>query len=448
MGIESQGLRGSCLHSSESIEHKKVKTLIEDKLREWTGATLQEYPSSGHRLDVFAATPDGISIYVEIIWSDSLQNFYRDMTLILTSDANVKLVVVNPKLLNGKCQREYEKIVISQRKLGFAIHNELIDAAKIIDNPNYLDTSLKDTLQELLGYVHKHGRIVGKEAELCPPEPKPADKLEEHLLSNLFPVKKLPQTIFSSSTYVRKVGQVFSILGRNVEEHPFLPKNKRLYVFYDLKKPTSIFAPIITPTDVIEEETSEWLLDDVKRIDLAYLLNLSIQKYCRRTRDLYYDKRHDRFICMLKNGQDNISRWKAGTKHVSRAMAIRVFGKEGNLLYCRHQAANLGFIFIDDKLYLKIEPSMTFTYDGYNPIRIQKLASLMSRYLSKQYNSAHLNQVRLWAKYLSRLDVTLSIPASEQRIEVGTTPAGAPTCVGIARENERLQRLKEKSVAQ
>lgn len=69
------GKLGYRLNASESYEHKRIKTLISEKLREWTGATLQEYQSSGHELDVFAVTPDGISIYVEVIWTNSLQNF-------------------------------------------------------------------------------------------------------------------------------------------------------------------------------------------------------------------------------------------------------------------------------------------------------------------------------------------------------------------------------------
>jgi len=46
----------------ESTEHKTIKQVISTKLQEWTGATLEEYPSAGHELDIFAVTPNGISI--------------------------------------------------------------------------------------------------------------------------------------------------------------------------------------------------------------------------------------------------------------------------------------------------------------------------------------------------------------------------------------------------
>jgi hypothetical protein len=67
-------------------------------------------------------------------------------------------------------------------------------------------------------------------------------------------------------------------------------------------------------------------------------------------------------------------------------------------------------MYIDKSLFLKIEPTKVFTHDGFEPIRKEKLASLMSLYLSKEYNSAYLSSVRFWAKFLSKLDVEISIP--------------------------------------
>jgi len=96
---------------SESVQHREIKKLFGKKLKEWTGATLQEFPSSGHKLDVFAVTPTGISIYAEIIWSSSRSNFFRDMSMIQTSSANVKMVIVSPEVLrNEGYKREFEKV--------------------------------------------------------------------------------------------------------------------------------------------------------------------------------------------------------------------------------------------------------------------------------------------------------------------------------------------------
>jgi len=434
------------MSASESVEHKKIKDLISAKLKDWAGASIEEYPSSGHELDVFAVTRDGISIYVEIIWSDSLQNFFRDMSMIQTADADIKLVVVSPKILrNEKCQREFEKVAISQRKLGFAMHGDLIDGTIIIENSGYLEKKFREIVIDLINHVQKYGKVIGKQIEFQPKEPRSVDKLKEQLLSNLFPVIKFPSSIFSSPTDVRKVAEVFKRLGPAIADHPFLPKNKRLYTFDNLRNPSSLFSPIISKNDITEEQTSEWLRDSDERNDLMYLFHLSLEKYCKK-RGLYFDKKHDRFVCQLKDEKDDTFTWRAGSKIVSRKVAKRVFGKSGNHLYCTHYAADLKFMFIDDKLFLKIEPTITFTSDGYHPIRIEKLASLMSRYLSKQYNNTYLSLVRFWAKYLSKLDVTISIPAGEPVIEVSVNPIATPVSVGIVNETVPAAKFQSETI--
>lgn len=426
--------RGLHLNSSESVEHREIKALISERLKEWTGATLQEYPSSGHELDVFAMTQDGISIYVEIIWSDSLQNFYRDLSMIQASDANLKLVVVNPKILsNEKCQREFEKVAISQRKLGFAMHGDLIDGDRVVKDQVYLETEFKKIVVELLAHVQRYGKAVGKQLEFEPPKPKSVDKVEECLLSNLFAVTRFPSAIFSAPTEVRRVADVFMKLGREVGDHPFLLKSERLYAFEDLRGSSSIFGSVIQKKQITEEQSLEWLRNDAKRNDLVYLFNIALEKYCRK-RGMYFDKDHDRFVCLLDNGKDRVFEWRAKTKRVERRVARKVSGKDGKLLFCIHYASSLKFIVIDNRLFLKIEPTRIFTSDGFNPIRVERLASLMSRYLSKEYNSVYLNLVRFWAKYLSKLDVKIIVPAGNQVIEVDTAPAGAMIPVGIASE--------------
>src|SRR3972149_10718543 len=103
----------------ESKQHKAIKEILESKLRKWFGASLTEYPSSGHELDVFSVPTSGICIYVEIVWNHSWTHFLSDMNMLQQSDANVKVVVGSPKVIDNKrIVREFDKIVLSQRKDG------------------------------------------------------------------------------------------------------------------------------------------------------------------------------------------------------------------------------------------------------------------------------------------------------------------------------------------
>jgi hypothetical protein len=433
--------------SSESREHKRIKDLIYERLKEWTGAALREYPSSGHELDNFATTNDGVSIYVEVIWSESAQNFFRDISMIQTADANLKLVIASPKILgNEKYQRIFQKVVISQRRLGFAVHGELIDGRRVLEEPAYLDTEIKDIVLDLLKTVEKQGKVIGKASELHPPQPRSADRLEEKLFSNLFPICEYPSVIFSSETHLRKDAEVFQTLGDEVEDHPFLLKNRRIYVFDDLRNPSSLFSSVISKDEIIEETTSTWLHDNVGRNDLNRLLNVALKRYCEKTRGLFYDKEHRRFVCLLKNGKDNAFAWRSESKRSRRVVAKRILGEDRKLLFCVHYAVNLRFVSIGDKTFLKIEPTMVFTYDGYELIRSEGLAKLMSRYLSKQYNNVYLGHVRFWAKYLSRLDMFITIPTGGQTTRVSVNPAGVSTGVGIGNEEKLQQRRQMRRV--
>jgi hypothetical protein len=184
--------------------------------------------------------------------------------------------------------------------------------------------------------------------------------------------------------------------------------------------------------EISEESSSSWLKDDLRRNDLIYLFNLALEKYCRK-RNMRHDRDHDRFVCLLKEGKDYSFTWRAETKHVERKVARRIV-KDGELVFCIHYAAKLNFMFINDSLFLKIEPTKVFTSDGKKPIRKQMLAKLMSNYLSKEFNKSYLSSVRFWAKFLSKLDVKISIPIGNLKLEIGTRPASTHLPVGIAHE--------------
>jgi len=425
------------LRKPESFEHKRIKDLISNKLNEWLGVSIEEYPSSGHELDVFAVTPDGISIYVEIIWSETRSNFFRDMNMIQQSDADVKLVVVNPKILNKKeYVREFSKIVVSQRKIGFKIHGELLNGQRILEEPGYLDTEFKEIVLSLITQVRSKGGYHPPWAEFKPPEIPKVDRIPEVLLSNLFPLIELPSTVFSSPTYVRTESEVFGIL-KNTKIPPFILKRKKIYTFDNLSLSKSPFLPIIFKNNVSKEKIDEWIKNKDKRNDLIRLLNLSLRNYLLERPYITYDRKHRRFICLLKEGKNHYFSWRARERFSRKALAKKVYGKNKQLLYCMHQAASLRFIFIDDKIFLKIEPTVVFTEDGSKPFRYEKIASLMSRWIPKQFNEVYLNLVRFWAKYLSKLGTMITIPTGNQRIIISSEPAITKINVGISREGWR-----------
>jgi len=132
---------------SESREHKLLKDVLTVRLKEWFKSPfLHEFQSAGHELDVYGITFEGVKILVEIIWTPSKAQFSNDLNIIQADDADIKIVIVNPDIIEDeKLVRIYEKIRIAEARKGF-IWSEMIDGQRILNDMNYLDKYVKDRL--------------------------------------------------------------------------------------------------------------------------------------------------------------------------------------------------------------------------------------------------------------------------------------------------------------
>jgi len=127
--------------------------MVTKAFKEWLGVAVEEYPDTGHELDVLSVTLNSIKIMVEIIWTPSTTNFYRDMTIILASDAHLKVVVVNPTIIiNGEFRRAYEKMQASEILKGYRM-SDMIDGQKLLTDETYLANDFKKLVLDLIGAI-------------------------------------------------------------------------------------------------------------------------------------------------------------------------------------------------------------------------------------------------------------------------------------------------------
>jgi len=107
---------------SESPEHKHIKKVLRHFFSSQYGVAINEYYDSGFEIDVFSVTISSITIMVETIWTATNQNFYRDLTIVLSSNAQIKIVIVNPKILeNDELVRYFERIKVSEAEKGYSV---------------------------------------------------------------------------------------------------------------------------------------------------------------------------------------------------------------------------------------------------------------------------------------------------------------------------------------
>jgi arsenate reductase-like glutaredoxin family protein len=132
----------------ESVEHKRAKETLRKFFAENYGPAINEYLDSGFEMDVFSVLLPSLKIMVETIWSTGKQNFFRDLTIVLSSDAEIKIIVANPKILEDKeLVRYFERIKVTEAAKGYSMIGML--AWDSSDETSVLKT-LKNEIEQIL----------------------------------------------------------------------------------------------------------------------------------------------------------------------------------------------------------------------------------------------------------------------------------------------------------
>jgi hypothetical protein len=106
----------------ETQEHKTAKNLLSKFFKDNYGLSITEYLDSGFEADVVTVLSPARKLMVEVIWSSSNANFYRDMTLVLASNAEIKIVVANQAILKKSLLlRYFERIRMSEAVKGYSL---------------------------------------------------------------------------------------------------------------------------------------------------------------------------------------------------------------------------------------------------------------------------------------------------------------------------------------
>jgi len=143
-------VKGEYQMAPESEEHMKIKKFVLDKLRKMYGSGLKEYPDEGTITDIMAVTSDGISIFVENVWTSTKSNFQRDLNILHRSNANVKIFIINPEILSKKSlEREFEKTRMTEIKKGYHVY-KMIDGSRRLNDPQFVEINFCKIVEELV----------------------------------------------------------------------------------------------------------------------------------------------------------------------------------------------------------------------------------------------------------------------------------------------------------
>jgi len=300
-----------------------------------------------------------------------------------------------------------------------------------------------------------HGSLqpTGSERRL-PYEPAPvvitssigADRVQERIVSNLFPVVDLPEFVFSSDTKLTDKADI-RLYTEDVSPPPFLLRENRLWTFVNLYESDSYGAAV--GRSVRRDSFENWFHDPDKARWAVELLNLHLKETAWR-RFLRLDKDRHRFFFSPKDGQPKKISWKIGGKWSSRELTSRHMVKrplpDGSKQRVqsgwRHQACKASFILLPHGLFLNLEPTWMLTKsDGKTPRGGPRVGPILSHWLNQERNGQVLRSVRFWSLVFARGKTELSLPTGQRPIRISLTPACGDVDFGIAGDQTNYDQL-------
>jgi len=258
------------------------------------------------------------------------------------------------------------------------------------------------------------------------------DDVTEELFSNLFPVRSLPDNLWSAPTRFVRKDEVYRYFGACRTVPAFILKEKRIFTFVDLGKENNAFVGAVEPFDTQKHDTSIWMDNEDHIRWLVELLNDLIRSYSTSL-GLSYDKFGKRnFFAKGVLSSERI----AWTPHVRRGLKDLILEysnreRPGEVGFYAHRAVGLRFELLGNNAFLRLDPGWVFTLDGKIPIEGRRRSVLSTKFLSSQRNLRDFSEMRFWAWLLSADGKTIKLDLGNGHLEVSTKPLSVSVRGGI-----------------
>lgn len=261
-----------------------------------------------------------------------------------------------------------------------------------------------------------------------------ADNVEESVVSNLLRVKEYPQTIWGIPSTLRSKRDPHG----PTRLLPCILREKMLFSFYDPSLPSYPFVGLRDDGPVEKIDTATWLASPERRWWFIELLKVTLKEHLFQ-KNVGLDPNSKRYYFRRRAPDRSVTiRWIGNT---TRTVVRKP--DEGKGGYWIHQAARLQFEFLDDELYLAIEPSYSFTRDGRTPIPREEIGPLTIQWRGRERNGSVLRHVLMWCNLLTSGPANGAIPCGSQRLLFSGVPAHARAPVGLEKDQIEVRALLE-----
>jgi len=225
----------------------------------------------------------------------------------------------------------------------------------------------------------------------------PALPKTETLLSNLLPIERMPEGIFSAPTDCRRPHEAWERMEeKESRASDFIIKDKRIYSFRDLESsPLSVLC---------SEPTTGFSADDWGQSGDRDLVNRFIQLLGATLRESFHrDLRwhpERNYLYVRATSDLRHRKFRSGSgKRTTTVFSPYLTKKDPRkVAYYRHSAFQRRFVRYGERWYMEIVPTYHYTYDGFRESHYA--AEYLRKIKQRERNQAVCNQVRMWARYL------------------------------------------------
>jgi len=237
------------------------------------------------------------------------------------------------------------------------------------------------------------------------------DEIEEEIYSNLFPVKKLPDFIYSGLDKGYDNVSIKVLLKQEDVFPEFFFKfkqwNKKIVTFENLYNENNPYRKLVKPETIVKEPIKHWLDEPDKNRIIVELLNKEFKHYAIG-QGMFYFKQKDKLYyptSLEKRRED----WRSRYGKTTRTVAARMYAEQLKKYIYWHAAFFSNFIQIEKgKFYLKILPTFVITEDGKHAIKGFREGTIITRLSYNKYNNSFLNTILFWIHQLGEgNDITI-----------------------------------------
>ncbi len=291
-------------------------------------------------------------------------------------------------------------------------------------------------------------------ADRAPVQSNP-DPTDEILPCNLLPVISAPEFVWvaplakgiaSDKMQIKEeIHKQLNALGEPIYSPVFALNSGNVISFHDLSAEEGPFSMAVRSRETRRVPVASYLATpDTQRL-FVNLLNMHIGRHCYSSRvglvTAPDDHRRRYFFPVDEEGRDKQFRWRRSAR--PRTVAKQYRDREGQIIFCRHLAAELPIARLGNRLFLKIIPTWLFTTDGRanSLMKGKRVGVLAMRWLGRERNVQILYHTRFWAYVLSQGRSVINVHAGDQSLLIDTQPAFVRLRFGINDDHLNLEHM-------